>query len=76
MLTPARKATNVSLDAALLGEARSLNINLSRAAEDGIRAEVARLRAASWQHENAEALASSNRYVAGHGLPLARHRQF
>lgn len=33
-----RKATNLSLDPALVHEARGLGINLSQAAEDGLRA--------------------------------------
>lgn len=34
------------------------------------------LDAARWQAENAAALASSNDWVAAHGLPLSRHRPF
>jgi antitoxin CcdA len=71
-----RKPTNLTLDAALLDEARGLGLNLSAAAEQGLRAAVAEAKAALWQAENAAALASSNDWVAAHGLPLARHRQF
>ncbi len=71
-----RKPTNLSLDSALLTEARALNVNLSRAAEEGLRAAVAAAKAAQWRAENAEALQSSNSYVERHGLPLDRFRQF
>jgi antitoxin CcdA len=71
-----RKATNVSLDAALLAEAKALRINVSQAAEAGLSHAVAEKRAELWLTANREALESSNAYVEAHGLPLARHRQF
>ncbi|MEP4199178.1 MAG: type II toxin-antitoxin system CcdA family antitoxin [Aliishimia sp.] len=71
-----RKPTNLSLDSLLLAEAKDLNINLSRAAEEGVRAAVAVAKAQQWQDENAAALESSNSYVEKHGLPLDRFRQF
>lgn len=71
-----RKPANLTLDAALLDEARGLGLNLSAAAEQGLRAAVAEAKAARWQAENAEALASSNAWVAANGLPLSRHRPF
>ena len=40
-----RKPTNLSLDAALLTEAKALKVNLSRAAEDGVRNAVAAAKA-------------------------------
>ena len=71
-----RKATNLSLDSALLAEARSLNVNLSRAAEEGVARAVADARAAVWRQENATAVASSNDWVERNELPLSKHRQF
>lgn len=71
-----KKPTNLSLDSALLKEARELGINISRSAEAGIADAVKRCRQQQWLEENAEALASSNAYVDANGLPLARHRQF
>jgi antitoxin CcdA len=76
METRTRKSTNLSLDPALLAEARALDVNLSRAAEDGLRAAVARERAARWLAENAAALDGYNAYVEANGLPLDRYRQF
>lgn len=76
MNTQPRKPTNLSLDASLLAEAKALKVNLSRAAEDGVRSAVANAKAAQWKAENTAALQSSNAYVEKHGLPLERYRQF
>ena len=71
-----RRATNVSLDEAMVREARALGINLSRACEGGLADAIAQERARRWRVENADALAASNAHVEAHGLPLARHRRF
>lgn len=76
MNTQPRKPTNLSLDATLLTEAKALKVNLSRAAEDGVRSAVAAAKAAQWKTANAAALRSSNAYVEKHGLPLDAYRQF
>jgi antitoxin CcdA len=74
--SPTRKATNVSLGATLLAEAKALRINVSQAAEAGLSQAVAAKRAELWLQANLEALESSNAHVERNGLPLARHRQF
>mgnify|MGYP001619417213 CR=1 FL=1 len=74
--TPPRKPTNLTLDASLLAEARSFGVNLSQAAEAGLRRAVAEAKAEAWRQENAAAVASSNAWVEAHGLPLDQHRQF
>jgi|HubBroStandDraft_1064217.scaffolds.fasta_scaffold00128_32 antitoxin CcdA len=71
-----KKPTNLSLDTDLLTEARARGINLSKAAEQGLRAAIAAECAAEWLADNKAALDSSNHYVEQHGLPLARYRQF
>ena len=71
-----RKPTNLSLDATLLTEAKALKVNLSRAAEDGVRNAVAAAKAERWKIENADAIKSSNSYVEKNGLPLDKFRQF
>jgi len=76
MSQPARKPTNLSLDSGLLSQARALKVNLSRAAEEGVRAAVAEAQAAQWQADNAAALESSNAFVVQSGIPLSRFRQF
>lgn len=80
MASPARKSlripANLSIDGALLSEAKSLDVNVSRAAEAGIAKAVSDEKARRWMEENEEALKSSNGYVETHGLPLGKHRLF
>ena len=71
-----RKSTNLTLDADLADEAKTLGISLSRAAEQGIAAAVKAEKERRWCEENAEAIAASNRYVEEHGLPLEKLRLF
>lgn len=76
MKSHTRKPTNLSLDANLLAQAKALKVNLSRAAEDGLRVAVSVVKAQQWKAENAAAIRSSNAYVEKHGLPLDSYRQF
>lgn len=71
-----KKATNVSLNAELVEEARTLGINVSEACQTGLAAQVKNARWAKWQEENRAAIEASNEYVRKHGLPLARYRLF
>jgi len=80
--TPARKsptprrATNVSLPAELIDEAKRLDINISKACEQGLEQQVSKSRAEQWLAENREALDSWNAWVEEHGMPYAEYRQF
>ena len=71
-----RKPTNVSLDEKLVAEAKELGVNLSRACEAGLAAETRDARKRKWIEENWEAIQAWNEWVAKHGLPLAKYRQF
>lgn len=71
-----KKATNVSLSAELVEEAKRLGINVSEACQGGLAAEVKKAREAAWQVENHAAIEASNEYVRKHGLPLAKYRLF
>jgi antitoxin CcdA len=71
-----KRATNLTVDPALLDEARSLTINLSATFEASLRDAVRARKAAAWLEENRAAIQSSNDWVEKHGLPLARYRQF
>ncbi|MEA3030354.1 MAG: antitoxin CcdA [Sphingomonadales bacterium] len=73
---PVRRATNISLNTGILAEAKALGINVSRACEGGLEAEIARIRRESWLAENKSALESSNAFAETNGLPLAALRQF
>lgn len=69
-------ATNVSLNAELVAEARALGVNISQASARGLEQAVAAARAQRWAEENRAALESSNAFVEAHGLPLQSLRQF
>jgi antitoxin CcdA len=71
-----RRATNVSLPARLVEEARSLGVNLSRACESGVEMALKAERERRWKIENAGAIEAYNRWVEEHGLPLDAFRQF
>ncbi|MEO1109845.1 MAG: type II toxin-antitoxin system CcdA family antitoxin [Pseudomonadota bacterium] len=75
-MTQVRKPTNLSLDSAIVAEAKELGISLSQAAESGIAAAVARAKTEHWKRENAEAIQATNKYVEQNGLPLEKHRLF
>lgn len=71
-----RRPTNLSLDARLITEAKNLDINISRIAEDGIARAVAEEKARLWKIENREAIQSLNAWIEENGLPLEEFRQF
>lgn len=71
-----RKATNLSLDSALVEDAKALGINLSRACEEALRREIAVERGRLWKEENAAGIAASNAYFEKYGLPLEKYRMF
>lgn len=73
---PQRKATNLSLDQALIAEAKELEINVSRVAEEAIADAVRAEKNRRWKEENREAMESSNEWVRKNGLPLAKYRLF
>jgi antitoxin CcdA len=70
------KPTNVSLDAALVEEAKELGVNISLASARGLEEAVKEARAKRWLEENMAALESSNAWVEANGLPLAKYRLF
>jgi antitoxin CcdA len=72
----ARKALNVSLDPALVSEARELGVNLSRAAETGLKDAVRKAKEEAWLRENAEAIRWINEWVEENELPLREYRDF
>jgi antitoxin CcdA len=71
-----KRATNVSLPSDLIEEARSLNVNISKACEAGLQEQVARSRADRWREENRSAIQYWNRWVEENGLPLEEYSQF
>jgi antitoxin CcdA len=73
---PARKAVNLTMDAALLEEARAENVKLSAVAERAVRAEIASIRAERWKRENAEAIASYERRITEEGVAGEEYRRY
>ncbi|HJQ61033.1 MAG TPA: type II toxin-antitoxin system CcdA family antitoxin [Vineibacter sp.] len=71
-----RQRLNLTLSGALVEEAKSLGLNLSRACESGLEAAVAAERARRWQAENRAFLDWYNAKVEQDGLLLAEFRQF
>ena len=71
-----KRATNVSLPAHLIDEARELNINISQACEQGLEEQVRKSKREAWLEANRESLEGWNRWIEKNGLPLARYRQF
>jgi antitoxin CcdA len=67
-----KKATNVTLDQAMLEDAKALGVNISKAAEEGVRAAVRE----AWIAENRESMEAWNKWVEENGLPLEEHRMF
>ncbi len=71
-----RKPTNLSLDRTLLEEARALDVNLSRAAEEGLRAAVKAEKERQWKAENRDVIEAYNTWVEKNGILLSEYRQF
>ncbi|TBN41171.1 hypothetical protein EYE42_07270 [Paracoccus subflavus] len=69
--TATKTATNVTLSASLLAEARELHLNVSAIAEHALAAAVRDARAARWQKGNSEALAQRAVWIEENGMPLA-----
>ncbi len=73
---PLRKAINLSLDQAVIAEAKELELNVSRIAEEAIIDAVRAEKNRRWKEENREALESWNEWVRENGLPLEKYRLF
>ncbi len=67
---------NVTLDQALVDEARSLGVSISQVANQGLAAAVKKARGERWLEENRAALDSYNQWVEKNGIPLAKYRMF
>ena len=54
----------------LMGEARALRLNTSRAAEAGIEAAVRKAKEKTWLEENADAIRAHNERIEKHGVMI------
>lgn len=71
-----KKATNITLSADVLAEAKALNINISQACDRYLRELVRSEQARRWQQEHAEFIAAYNQSLEQDGLPLEQYRAF
>lgn len=71
-----RHPVNVSLDTAIVAEAKGLGINISKACEKGLFAEIAERREEKWLEENGHKFAGWNDWIEENGMPLAKFRPF
>lgn len=76
MSIEARKPHDLTVNEALMAEAKALDLDITGAAEQGIARAIKAEKERRWKIENAEAIKASNDYVAKHGLPLAKYRMF
>lgn len=76
MTKTAKRSTSLTLDRDLLDEAKALGVNVSRAAEKGITADLKVAREAKWRADNREAISKTNAYIEEHGIPFADQRKF
>ena len=76
MPNAARRETSLTLNHALLEEARQLGVNVADAAEEGLTQAVRAARARRWREENAPAIEAYNGFIDSHGIPLADLRKF
>lgn len=76
MTATRKKATNLSLDADLVAEAKELGVPLSAAAEAGVRQAVQDIKQAQWVKQNKDSLDSYNAWIERNGLPLEKARMF
>lgn len=71
-----KKATNITLSADVLAEAKALGINISQSCDQFLRELVRNERERRWQQDNADFIATYNQTVAEEGLPLDSWRSF
>ena len=72
----AKQATNLSVNAALLRQARALGVNLSATFERALADAVRQRQADNWRAENAAAIAAYNTQVERTGLYADTARTF
>jgi len=67
-----KRPVNLTLDADLVEQSKAMGINLSDAAEAGIR----HANAERWKQQNKAAIEGSNRWVEQNGLPFEKYKLF
>ena len=76
VLYGSKKPVNLSVNAALLDEAKALGINLSRVVEQHLADLVRRQKETAWQAENRAGIDAYNKLVQKHGVFGEKWRKF
>lgn len=76
LVNPTKKATNITLSADVLSEAKALGINISQSCDQFLRELVRNERERRWQQDNADFIAVYNQTVMNEGLPLDSWQSF
>jgi len=71
-----KRATNVTVDAEILAEAKAMKINLSQTLEDELRKRVQDERVRRFQEEHREAFESYNRFIEKNGIWSKKYRKW
>ncbi|MGL5838997.1 MAG: type II toxin-antitoxin system CcdA family antitoxin [Sphingorhabdus sp.] len=71
-----KKATNISLPADMVEDAKRLGINVSQACEAGLAKEVRKALGEEWKRENRAAIENWNKWIRENGMPYDEYRQF
>jgi antitoxin CcdA len=71
-----KKAVNLSVNAALLEDAKASGINLSRFLEEHLREALFAQRKKRWEEENREFIESYNAYIEQHGTSYSRYQKW
>jgi antitoxin CcdA len=71
-----KMSVNVTLDKALVEQARKFDVNVSQAAGAGVEAALRQKQREKWLAENKEAIKSANEWMERHGLVLEKARLF
>lgn len=74
--TPLKKATNITLSADVLSDAKAFGINISQACDGFLRERVKQERERHWLSQNAEFIDEYNKTIETEGLPLDQYRSF
>ena len=73
---PARTKVNLTIDSETLAQAKEMEINMSRVADDAIAKAAKVERERRWKEEQAEAFRLYNERIEREGVPLSQYRKF
>jgi antitoxin CcdA len=71
-----KRAVNLTVDEAVLAEAKALNINMSQVLEEELRKRTKDERVRKFQEEHREAIEAHNRFIEEHGIWSKKYRSW